>query len=55
MKANRFDDCLSNSFSTLLICLQCCHNHFEGGHASNDVLHVLGDKVDWVRVVFSRW
>ena len=37
MQANKLDRYPSNSFLTLLICLQCSDNHF--GDVSREVLH----------------
>ena len=54
MQANKLDGCLSNSFLTLLICLQCSDNDIGGGDASRDVLHQPGVKVDLISIVFSR-
>ena len=54
MQANKLDGWPSNSFLTLLICLQCRDNDFGGGDVSRDVFYEPGDKVDLIRVVFSR-
>ena len=54
MEANKLDGCPSNSFLTLLICLQCSDNDFGGGDVSRDVLYDPGGKVDLISVVFSR-
>ena len=54
MKANKLDVCPSNSFLTLLICLQCSDNDFGGGDVSRDVLYKPGAKVDLIRAVFLR-
>ena len=50
MQANKLDGCPSNSFLTLLICLQCSDNDFGG----EDVLYEPGGKVYLISVVFSR-
>ena len=55
MRANKLDDCPSNPFLTLLICLQCGDNDIEGGDVSRDVLFEPGGKVDLISVLFSRY
>ena len=55
MEANKPDGWLSNSFLTLLICLQCNDKDFAGGDVSRDVLYDPGGKVDLINVVFSRY
>ena len=54
MQANKLDGCPSNLFLTLVICLQCSDNEFEGGDASGNVLYEPGGKVDLIFIVFSR-
>ena len=54
MEANELDGWPSNSFLTLLICLQCSNNDFGGGDVSRNVLYEPGGKVDLISVVFSR-
>ena len=54
MQANKLDVWPSNSFLTLLICLQCSDNDFGGGNISRDVLHEPLVKVHLISVVFSR-
>ena len=54
MQTNKLDGCPSNSFLTLLICLQCSDNDLGGGDVSWDVLYELGGKVDLISVIFSR-
>ena len=54
MEDNKLDSRPSNSFLTLLICLQRSDNGFGGGDVSRDVLYDPGGKVDLIRVVFSR-
>ena len=54
MEANKPDGWPSNSFLTLLICLQCSDKSFGGGDVSRDVLYEPGGKVDLISVVFSR-
>ena len=48
MRANKLDGCPSNSFFTLLICLQRSDNDIGGGDVSRDVLYdsVLYAKCD---------
>ena len=53
MRANNLDGFPSNSFLTLLICLQCSDNDFGGDDVSMDVLYEPGVKVDLIGVVFS--
>ena len=53
MQANKLDGSPSNSFLTLLICLQCSDNDFGGGDILWDVLYEPGGKVDLISVVFS--
>ena len=55
MRVNKLDGCPSNSFLTLLICLQCSDNDLGGGNVSRDVLYEPGGKVDMITVVFSRY
>ena len=54
MQANELDGWPSNSFLTLLICLQCSDNDFGGGDVSRDVLYEPGGKVNLISIVFSR-
>ena len=54
MEANKLDGWPSNSFLTLLICLQWSPNNFGGGDVSRDILYDPEGKVDLVSVVFSR-
>ena len=54
MRANKLDGCPSNSFLTLLICLQCSDNDIGGGDVSRDALYEPGGKVNLISVVFSR-
>ena len=54
MQASKPDGCPSNSFLTLLICLQCSDNDFGGGDVSRDVFYEAGAKVDLISKVFSR-
>ena len=53
-RAKKLDGCPSNSFLTLLICLQCSDNDTGGGDVSRDVLYEPGVKVDLISIVFSR-
>ena len=39
MESNRFDGSPSNSFLTLLICLQCSDHDLGGGIVTRDVLY----------------
>ena len=39
IRDNKLDGCPSNSFLTLLICLQCSENNIGGGNVSRDVLY----------------
>ena len=55
MAANKLDDCPSNSFLNLLICLQCNDKIFGGGDVSRDDLYEPGGNVDLISVVFSRY
>ena len=55
MRAKKLDGCPSNSFLTLLICLQCSDNDIGGGDVSRDVLFEPGGKVDLISAVFSRY
>ena len=50
MKASKLDGCPSNSFLTLVICLQCSDNNFGGGDVSSNVLYVPGCRVDLICV-----
>ena len=52
MWTNKLDGGPSNSFLTLLICLQCSDNDFRGDDESRDVLYGSGDKVDLISIVF---
>ena len=54
MRANKLDGCPSNSFLTLLICLQCSDSDIGGGDVSRDVLYEPGGKVDLISIVSSR-
>ena len=54
MQANELDGWPSNSFLTLLICLQCSDNDFGGGDVSRDVLYEPGGRVNLISIVFSR-
>ena len=54
MRAKKLDGCPSNSFLTLLICLQCSDNDIGGGDVSRDVLYELENSFDLISVVFSR-
>lgn len=54
MQANRLDSCPSTSFLALVICLRWSHNTFGGGDVSKDVLHELGDRIGFLKIVFSR-
>ena len=54
MRANKLDGCPSNSFLTLLICLQCSDNDIGGGDVSKDVLYEPGNSLDLISIVFSR-
>ena len=54
MRANRLDGFPSNSFLTLLNCLQCNDNDIGGGDVSRDVFYEPGGKVNLISVVFSR-
>ena len=53
MWANKLDGCPSNSFLTLLICLQCSDNDIEEDDVSRDVLYEPGGKADLISIVFS--
>ena len=53
--SQQLDGCPSNSFLTLLICLQCSDKDIGGGDVSRDVLYEPGGKVDLINVVFSRY
>ena len=55
MSANKLDDCPSNSFLTLLICLKYSGSDIGGGDVSRDVLYEPGSKVDLIIIVFSRY
>ena len=55
MRAKKLDGCPSNSFLTLLICLQCSDNDIGGGDVSRDVLYEPRGKVDLISEVFSRY
>ena len=48
MRANRPDGFPSNSFLTLLICLQCSDNDIGGGDVSRDVLYGSGNILDLI-------
>ena len=52
MQASQLDGCPSNSFLTLLICLQYSDNDIERGDVSRDILYEPGGKVDLISVVF---
>ena len=52
IRANRLDRCPSNSFLTLLICLQCSNNNFGGGDVSGSILYDPGGRVDLIYVIF---
>ena len=54
MRANKLNGCPSNSFLTLLICLQWSDKIFEGDDVSRDVLYEPGNSFDLISVVFSR-
>ena len=54
MQPNKLDGCPSNSFLTLLICLQCGDNDFGGGDVSSNVEYEPEDKVDLISIVFSK-
>ena len=51
MQASQLDGCPSNSFLTLLICLQHSDNDIEPGDVSRDILYEPGGKVDLISVV----
>ena len=53
MRVNKLYGCPSNSFLTLLICLQCGGNDIGGGYVSRGVLYEPGDGLDLISVVFS--
>ena len=53
MQANKLNGFPSNSFLTLLICLQYSDNDFGGGDVSRDVLYEPGGRVDLTSIVFS--
>ena len=55
MSANKLDGYPSNSFLTLLICLQFSDNDIRGGDVSRDVLDEPGGKVDLISIIFSRY
>ena len=55
MRVNKLDGCPSNSFLTVLICLQCSDNDIGGGDVSRNVLYEPAGKVDLISVVFSRY
>ena len=55
MEANKLDGWPSNSFLTLLICLQCSDNDFGGGDVSRDVLYEPGGKVDLISSLFKMF
>ena len=55
MEANKLNGCLSSSFFTLLICLQCSDNDTGGGDVARDVLYEPGSSLDLISVVFSRY
>ena len=55
MRANKLDGCLSNSFLTLMICLQCSDNDLGGCHVSRNVLYEPVGKVDLTRAIFYRY
>ena len=52
MEANKLDGSPSNSFLTLLICLQCSDNNSGGGDISRDVLYDPEGKVDLISLIF---
>ena len=54
MQANKLDGCPSNSFLTLLICVQCGDKDIGGGDVWRDVLHEPGNSLDLIGIVFSR-
>ena len=55
MQVNKLDGYPSNSFLTLLICLQFSDNDIRGGDVSRDVLDEPGGKVDLISIIFSRY
>ena len=55
MPVNKLDGYPSNSFLTLLICLQFSDNDIRGGDVSRDVLDEPGGKVDLISIIFSRY
>ena len=55
MQVNKLDGYASNSFLTLLICLQFSDNDIRGGDVSRDVLDEPGGKVDLISIIFSRY
>ena len=57
IQANMVNGCLSTSFSTLLIYLQCSDNDFGGGDVSRNVSYMLtyGILVNLLNVFFSTY
>ena len=53
MQANKREGWPSNSFLTLLICLQGSDNDFGGDDVSKGALYEPGSRVDLISVVFS--
>ena len=54
LRANELNGCPSNSFLTLLTCLQCSDNDFVRRDVSRDVLYEPGAKVDLISVDSCR-
>ena len=52
MRADKLDGCLSNSFLTLMFCLQRSDKDLGGGNVSRDALYEPVGKVDLTRAIF---
>ena len=54
MQADKLNGCQSNSFLTLLICLQCCDNDFGGGVVTRDVFYEPKETSESFMLIFFR-